>query len=145
MRRALLTCLTTLFATSAFPCSCDPERTIQSQLADAEVVFRGTTLSRDDYVNETPSFPLEGGYVVRFRVLEVWKGNPAQEFVVVSGPGNCRVPHETGQAYLVFAARWPKAGKHFWTNRCAGTREASAPEAEALLGPSRASDTKRGR
>jgi len=141
MRRGLLTCLTTLLATGAFPCSCDPDRTIQS-LADAEVVFRGTTLSRDDYAGEAGSSLLEGGYLVRFRILQVWKGTPSQEFVVVSGPGNCRFPHETGEAYLVFASRWPKAGKHYWTNRCAGTRPASAKEAEALLGPPRAADSR---
>jgi len=135
MLRGWLTCALLLAATRALPCSCAPDRTVQTHVAEAEVVFRGITLSRDDYHAAAGSSELETGYLVRFRVLQVWKGRPSREFVVVSGPGNCRFPHETGEAYLVFAARWPKAGQHFWTNRCAGTRPATAEEAQGILGP----------
>ena len=134
LRCLLLPCALSGMASPATPCSCAPDRTIQDQLAEAEVVFRGITLSRDEYHAPAGAPELDTGYAVRFRVLEVWKGTPDREFVVVSGPGNCRFPHEVGEAYLVFAARWPKAGRQFWTNRCAGTRPATAEEATAVLG-----------
>jgi hypothetical protein len=137
MRIAFLILPMVLLSAPAIPCSCNPDRTVETEYADAEVVFRGVVLSREDYRAPAPGDFFDTGFRVLFQVTEVWKGEVKDVFTVISGPGTCRYLHEPGMGYLVFAARWPKGGDEYWTNRCQGTREATESEAVTLLGEPR--------
>ena len=104
----------------AVACSCLPPPP-QRALAAADAVFVGTVVNR----TPTPWRVTDGrtwdGFAVEFVVAEWWKGGGDRQAIVVTGEGrgDCGVPFEVGQAYLVFAYL-DDAGR-LSTNICTGT------------------------
>src|SRR5262245_49165055 len=101
-------------------CSCLPPPPRRA-LAAADAVFIGTAVNRTPVPWRVTDGHTWDGYAVEFAVTEWLKGDGDRRAVVVTGEGrgDCGVPFEVGQAYLVFAYL-DDAGR-LSTNICTGT------------------------
>ncbi|NLF24973.1 MAG: hypothetical protein GX589_04855 [Deltaproteobacteria bacterium] len=85
-------------------CDCLPEAAARSAKTSSTLVFSGEVVGKEQL-----SIPQLGSnykeYLVKFRVLRYWKGEPTRNLTVRTaiGKDNCGYPFETGKTYLVYA------------------------------------------
>jgi len=107
---------------AAFACSCMPDRTYDTDLATADVVFDGVATERiDPNPSANPGLAQGDTITWRFDVESVVKGaaGDPQEVGTARGGGLCGTGFDIGVSYRVFARR---EGDALTTGLCSGNR-----------------------
>ncbi len=90
-------------------CSCAPPKSVESHIANTEVIFRGiarwTTVKDEEDILASPAI-FDNQATTGFEVIEVWKG-PAITNILVNhniDTGMCGIIFQKDNTYLVFAS-----------------------------------------
>jgi len=60
------------------------------------------------------------GWRIKLKVERYWKGQPAEDVIVFTGPGDCAAHFQVGDEYLVLAYV-PEGKEHLYTDVCMRT------------------------
>ncbi|WP_026135817.1 hypothetical protein [Nafulsella turpanensis] len=126
---------------SATACDCGTTPTIAESHQSSDLIFVGEVLSIEPFdlteikrLDELPQ--LYSKQVIRFKISQIIKGNPASEVAIITGlgDGDCGFGFKKGVSYLVYAHEdglfTEKDDKHFETDICDRTKIYPGPNAE---------------
>jgi hypothetical protein len=116
----LVVCIGLLFSVqSAFACLCEggsSKKAFNRARKKADVIFVGRAVDVHNGITHAEF----RGWRITLKVERYWKGQPTQEVVVFTGPGDCAAYFQVGDEYLVLA--YVSEGKeHLYTDVCMRT------------------------
>jgi hypothetical protein len=124
-------------ANPARACKCDYP-SVASRIDSAGVVFQGRLLETTEIRVDERSWDFGSrGFLARFEVENVWKGDVASRITVLTSASSCMVRFGLPGRRAVVAASMGRA--YVTTDQCSGLNGWDEKEALAILGPPRRS------
>src|SRR5574341_565310 len=104
---------------SAFACLCEggsPKKAFNRARKKSSIIFVGRAVDVHNGITHG-EFP---GWRIKLKVESFWKGQPTEEVVVFTGPGDCAAHFQVGDEYLVLAYV-PEGKEYLYTDVCMRT------------------------
>jgi hypothetical protein len=127
----LFCCISTIFPTKSYACSCIYKPDPNKALEQAKAVFSGKVLEVKQEILDVDGI-LEYRKAVLFNVEQTWKGVSQTQVIVntnFGGESSCGNEYKVGQIYLVFANNYDNKNT-LQTSICSLTKEFSSANME---------------
>ncbi|PUA40659.1 hypothetical protein C8Z91_02185 [Paenibacillus elgii] len=122
----LFCCISSIFPTKSYACSCAYKPDPDKALEQAKAVFSGKVLEAKQEIFDVDGI-LEYREAILFNVEQTWKGTSQTQIIVntnFGGESSCGNEYKVGQTYLVFANNYD-SNNTLHTSICSLTKEFS--------------------